>query len=235
MSGVIRNIVSYFWGRRADDGTAARNSTRLPFGVEALVDHDVPGLRENKNATAFPRFQCQRLLHAIVFQGVKTDREQPARKGIKVLLKLQNASVNDVILARDYAQLPVFHLMQDHAGHGVSGRRSFRIFQMPGSGDAGAGIIGPWQPWQPTGTTRRRPGPYFRCGSWARSPCPSGPKRAGPWPRLSAKRLVELVFLSPKRRISKEVASDTLFRDLAPRAATNAMYNALSAAPSGAG
>ena len=57
-----------------------------------------------------------------------------------------------------------------------------------------------------------------------------GAKTAGPWPRLSAKRLVELVFLSPKRRISKEVASDTLFGDLAPRAATNAMYNALSAA-----
>ena len=57
-----------------------------------------------------------------------------------------------------------------------------------------------------------------------------GPKTVGPWPRLSAKRLLELVFLSPKRRISKEVASDTLFGDLAPRAATNALYNALSAA-----
>ena len=57
-----------------------------------------------------------------------------------------------------------------------------------------------------------------------------GAKTAGPWPRLSAKRLVALVFLSPRRRISREVASDTLFRDLAPRAATNAMYNALSAA-----
>ena len=64
-------------------------------------------------------------------------------------------------------------------------------------------------------------------GSFAMS---LGEKTAGPWPRISAKRLVELLFLSPKRRISKEVASDTLFRDLAPRAATNAMYNALSAA-----
>ncbi len=57
-----------------------------------------------------------------------------------------------------------------------------------------------------------------------------GEKTAGPWPRTSAKRLVALVLLSPRRRISKEVASDTLFRDLAPRAATNALYNALSAA-----
>ena len=57
-----------------------------------------------------------------------------------------------------------------------------------------------------------------------------GAKSAGPWPRLSAKRLMELVFLSPRRRIAREVASDTLFLDLAPRASTNAMYNALSAA-----
>ncbi len=64
-------------------------------------------------------------------------------------------------------------------------------------------------------------------GSFAMS---LGEKTAGPWPRLSAKRLLELVFLSPKRRISREVASDTLFRDLAPRAATNALNNALSAA-----
>jgi predicted ATPase/DNA-binding SARP family transcriptional activator len=57
-----------------------------------------------------------------------------------------------------------------------------------------------------------------------------GAQTAGPWPRLSAKRLVALVFLSPRRRISKEVASDTLFGYLAPRAATNALNNALSAA-----
>jgi predicted ATPase/DNA-binding SARP family transcriptional activator len=57
-----------------------------------------------------------------------------------------------------------------------------------------------------------------------------GEKTGGPWPRQSAKRLVALVLLSPRRRISKEVASDTLFGDLAPRAATNALYNALSAA-----
>jgi DNA-binding SARP family transcriptional activator len=57
-----------------------------------------------------------------------------------------------------------------------------------------------------------------------------GAKYAGPWPRLSAKRLLALVFLSPKRPIAREVAADTLFHDLAPGAASNAMYNALSAA-----
>jgi hypothetical protein len=38
------------------------------------------------------------------------------------------------------------------------------------------------------------------------------------------------VFLRPKRPIAREVAADTLFHDLAPGAASNAMYNALSAA-----
>ncbi len=57
-----------------------------------------------------------------------------------------------------------------------------------------------------------------------------GPNRAGPWPRTSAKRLVALVFLTSGRRISKDVASDILFRDLAPASATTALYNALSAA-----
>ncbi len=43
-----------------------------------------------------------------------------------------------------------------------------------------------------------------------------GDKCGGPWPRLSAKRLLALVLLTPKRRMSREVASDTLFRDLTP-------------------
>ncbi len=57
-----------------------------------------------------------------------------------------------------------------------------------------------------------------------------GDKCAGPWPRASAKRLLALVLLSPKRHISRGVASDTLFRDLAPPAASNALYNAISSA-----
>ena len=55
-------------------------------------------------------------------------------------------------------------------------------------------------------------------------------KSIGHWPRLSAKRLLALVFLSPKHRIAREVACDTLFGDLAPGAAANALHNAVSAA-----
>ena len=36
-------------------------------------------------------------------------------------------------------------------------------------------------------------------------------RTAGPWRRTSAKWLLELVFLSPKRRVTREVAADTLF------------------------
>ncbi len=74
------------------------------------------------------------------------------------------------------------------------------------------------------------PGPLVRVRLLGTFAISFGTKTAGPWPRLSAKRLVELVFLSPGRRIAREVASDTLFLDLAPPACTNAMYNALSAA-----
>ena len=79
---------------------------------------------------------------------------------------------------------------------------------------------------------RRRPGRWSRCSYLGSFVISVGEKMAGPWPRTSTKRLLALVLLSPKRRISKEAASDTLFGDLAPRAATNAMYNALSGARS---
>jgi predicted ATPase/DNA-binding SARP family transcriptional activator len=59
-----------------------------------------------------------------------------------------------------------------------------------------------------------------------------GDKSAGPWPRSSSRRLLALVFLSPQRRISRDVACDTLFRDLGPRAAPGALYNAVSSARS---
>ncbi len=57
-----------------------------------------------------------------------------------------------------------------------------------------------------------------------------GDEVAGPWPRLSAKRLVALVLLSPNRRVGREVVSEALFSDLAPQAAARALYNALSSA-----
>jgi DNA-binding SARP family transcriptional activator len=101
---------------------------------------------------------------------------------------------------------------------------------MPGAGRVAAGIIGAVATVATDRSVPTTAGPRVQVqllGSFAIS---VGAESAGPWTRLSAKRLLELVFLSPKRRITKEVASDTLFPDLAPRAATNAMYNALSAA-----
>jgi predicted ATPase/DNA-binding SARP family transcriptional activator len=58
----------------------------------------------------------------------------------------------------------------------------------------------------------------------------AGGRTAGPWRRTSAKELLALVFLSPNRRVTREIASDTLFGHLAPQGAANAMYNALSSA-----
>jgi predicted ATPase/DNA-binding SARP family transcriptional activator len=57
-----------------------------------------------------------------------------------------------------------------------------------------------------------------------------GDKSTGPWPRLSSKRLLALLFLSPRRRIPREVACDILFGDFTPRAASSALYNAVSSA-----
>lgn len=73
----------YTFGRRA---LFSSGSTRLPLGVEALIDHDISGLLEDKSAAPIPRFQFERLFHAIVFQRVETHREQPAGNGINVLL-----------------------------------------------------------------------------------------------------------------------------------------------------
>ena len=55
-----------------------------------------------------------------------------------------------------------------------------------------------------------------------------GERSAGPWPRPSAKRLCELVLLSPGRRISRDRACQELFPKLAPRPAHNAVARALS-------
>ena len=44
-----------------------------------------------------------------------------------MLLELQDASVNDVVLARDDAELPVFDFVKDDAGDGVSSRGNFRM------------------------------------------------------------------------------------------------------------
>src|SRR5579864_1127632 len=53
---------------------------------------------------------------------------------------------------------------------------------------------------------------------------------AGPWPRPSARRLCELVLISPGRRVTRELAGEELFGDLDPRAAARAVSKALSMA-----
>ena len=58
----------------------------------------------------------------------------------------------------------------------------------------------------------------------------SGGRAAGPWPRPSARRLCQLVLVSPGRRISRDLACEELFPDLDPRAAARSVSKALSMA-----
>ncbi len=58
----------------------------------------------------------------------------------------------------------------------------------------------------------------------------SGGRAAGPWPRPSARRLCQLVLVSPGRRISRDLACEELFGDLDPRAAARSVSKALSMA-----
>jgi hypothetical protein len=57
-----------------------------------------------------------------------------------------------------------------------------------------------------------------------------GERSAGPWYRPPAKRLCELVMLSPGLRVGREVARELLFADLAPAASATAISRALSLA-----
>jgi DNA-binding SARP family transcriptional activator len=59
-----------------------------------------------------------------------------------------------------------------------------------------------------------------------------GENTAGPWPRPTAKRLCELVLVSPGRRIGREAACEALFPNLSPDAASNALSKALTLARS---
>jgi class 3 adenylate cyclase/two-component SAPR family response regulator len=58
----------------------------------------------------------------------------------------------------------------------------------------------------------------------------SAGRAAGPWPRPSARRLCQLVFVSAGRRISRDLACEELFPDLDPRAAARSVSKALSMA-----
>jgi adenylate cyclase len=53
---------------------------------------------------------------------------------------------------------------------------------------------------------------------------------AGPWPRPAARRLCQLVLVSPGRRVSRDVVGEELFPDLEPRAAARSVSKALSMA-----
>ena len=59
-----------------------------------------------------------------------------------------------------------------------------------------------------------------------------GDKSAGPWRRPSAKRLCELVLVSPGRRITRQAACEALFPNLAAEAAARRLSQALSMARS---
>jgi class 3 adenylate cyclase len=56
----------------------------------------------------------------------------------------------------------------------------------------------------------------------------AGDRVAGPWPRPIARRLCQLVLVSPGRRISRDLACEELFADLDPRAAARTVSKALS-------
>ena len=58
----------------------------------------------------------------------------------------------------------------------------------------------------------------------------SGGRAAGPWPRPSARRLCQLVLVSPGRRVSRDLACEELFPGLDPRAAARSVSKALSMA-----
>ncbi len=54
------------------------------------------------------------------------------------------------------------------------------------------------------------------------------------WPRPSARRLCQLVLVSPGRRVSRDSACEALFPSLSPEAAARSLYKALSMARLGA-
>jgi DNA-binding SARP family transcriptional activator len=60
----------------------------------------------------------------------------------------------------------------------------------------------------------------------------AGDRSTGPWPRPSARRLCQLVLISPARRLSRDAACEALFPSLRSEAATNALWKALSMARS---
>src|SRR5215469_13406618 len=83
---------------------------------------------------------------------------------------------------------------------------------------------GPEQPGAEAGT------PQVRVRLLGPTEVTAGERSAGPWERPAARRLVELVLVSPGRRISRDLACEELFARLEPRAAARALSKALSMA-----
>src|SRR5579872_2728422 len=58
----------------------------------------------------------------------------------------------------------------------------------------------------------------------------AGGRIAGAWQRPPARRLCQLVLVSPGRRVSRDLACEELFPGIEPRAAARALSKALSMA-----
>src|ERR1700683_3911240 len=110
-------------------------SAGLPLRVERLVEHEVPGLREDENTRALrpfhgswlcphartlrqtiavvDRLERDRLLDTPALDRVKADRDDPARRWRHLLLEPQNASVDTIVCLRrifgDIAQENTVH------------------------------------------------------------------------------------------------------------------------------
>jgi class 3 adenylate cyclase/DNA-binding SARP family transcriptional activator/tetratricopeptide (TPR) repeat protein len=74
------------------------------------------------------------------------------------------------------------------------------------------------------------PSPAVRATLFGAFAITAGDRTAGPWPRPSARRLCELLLVSPGHKISRDLACAELFPRLAPHPAARSLSKALSMA-----
>ena len=89
-----------------------------------------------------------------------------------------------------------------------------------------------WWLWPPLGPMTIAALQSSRSACSGASSIAAGEPQHGPWPRPSARRLCQLVLISPGRRLSRDAACEALFPSLRPEAATHALYKAQSMARS---
>jgi DNA-binding SARP family transcriptional activator len=77
---------------------------------------------------------------------------------------------------------------------------------------------------------RRGSGPVIEVRLLGRFVVTGGGRSVRAWPRPSARRLCQLVIVSPGRRVSRESACEALFQSLSPEAAVHSLYKVLSLA-----